>query len=48
MPGSGVLKACRWQYISSGVEHPRYRVALGSLTTEVQARRIDDALSMRR
>jgi hypothetical protein len=42
---SGVLKAYRWQYIFSGVEHPRYQSAIGSLITEPQAQRINDALS---
>ena len=42
---SGVLKAYRWQYIFSGVEHPRYQTAIGSLITEPQAQRINDALS---
>jgi hypothetical protein len=42
---SGVLQAYRWQYIFSGVEHPRYKVALGSLITEPQAQRINQALA---
>ena len=42
---SGVLNAYRWQYIFSGVEHPRYKAALGSLITEPQARRINKALA---
>ena len=42
---SGVLSAYRWQYIFSGVEHPRYKATLGSLITEPQARRINKALA---
>jgi hypothetical protein len=42
---SGVLNAYRWQYIFSGVEHPRYKAALGNLITESQARRIKEALA---
>jgi hypothetical protein len=42
---SGVLNAYRWQYIFSGVEHPRYQAALGNLITEPQARRINEALA---
>jgi hypothetical protein len=41
---SGVLNAYRWQYIFSGVEHPRYQTALSSLITETQARRLNEAL----
>jgi hypothetical protein len=40
----GVLKAYRWQYIFSGVEHPRYRTALGNLITKSQNDRITEAL----
>jgi hypothetical protein len=42
---SGVLKAYRWQYIFSGVEHPRYQAALSNLITEAQAVRINEALA---
>jgi hypothetical protein len=42
---SGVLNAYRWQYIFSGVQHPRYEAALSDLITEPQARRINEALS---
>lgn len=42
---SCLLKAYRWQYIFSGVEHPRYRSALGKLVDEVQANRINEALA---
>jgi hypothetical protein len=42
---SCILKAYRWQYIFSGVKHPRYQAALGDLVTEVQAARIHAALA---
>jgi hypothetical protein len=42
---SGVLNAYRRQYIFSGVEHPRYQAALGSLITGPQAERINKALA---
>lgn len=42
---SGVLQAYRWQYIFSGAEHPRYKRAIGSLITESQGRRINEALA---
>jgi hypothetical protein len=42
----GVLKAYRWQYIFSGAEHPRFRTALGSLITEAQGERINNALGL--
>jgi len=42
---SGVLNAYRWQYIFSGVEHPRYQAAIGSLITGDQAQRINQALA---
>jgi hypothetical protein len=42
---AGVLKAYRWQYIFSGVEHPRYQAAIGALVNASQARRIEDALA---
>ena len=40
----GVLNAYRWQYIFSGVEHPRYQDALGKLVTQTQSERIHAAL----
>ena len=40
----GVLTAYRWQYIFSGVEHPRFRTVLGSLISEAQGKRINNAL----
>jgi hypothetical protein len=42
---SSLLKAYRWQYIFSGVEHPRYGSALGNLIDEAQANRINKALA---
>ncbi len=42
---AGVLNAYRWQYIFSGVEHPRHRAALGKLVTEDQGRRLQSALA---
>jgi hypothetical protein len=42
----GVLRAYRWQYIFSGGEHPRFRTALGSLITETQGKRINNALGL--
>jgi len=46
----GTIKACllrayRWQYIFSGVEHPRFQKLLRSLITEAQPQRIAQALS---
>jgi hypothetical protein len=43
---NGVLNAYRWQYIFSGSEHPRFRTALGSLITETQGKRINNALGL--
>ena len=42
---AGVLKAYRWQYIFSGVEHPRFKALLERLTTTDQRQRINDALT---
>jgi hypothetical protein len=42
---SGVLKAYRWQYIFSGVEHPRFKKLIENLTTEEQLGRIQSALA---
>jgi hypothetical protein len=42
----GVLKAYRWQYIFSGVEHPRFQKLYNELTTEEQRQRVDAALTM--
>ena len=41
----GVLKAYRWQYIFSGVEHPRFQKLYNELTTEVQRQRVSDSLA---
>jgi hypothetical protein len=41
----GILNAYRWQYIFSGVDHPRYQTALRNLITEEQAKRIREALA---
>ena len=40
----GVLKAYRWQYIFSGVEHPRFQKLYNELTTEHQRQRVSNAL----
>lgn len=42
---AGVHQAYRWQYIFSGVEHPRFIAMLGALTTEAQRKRLTEALS---
>jgi hypothetical protein len=42
---ASLLKAYRWQYIVSGVEHPRLQDILGRKVTEEQGRRINDALA---
>jgi len=39
-----VLKAYRWQYIFSGVEHPRFQALLEKLTTADQRQRLTEAL----
>ena len=41
----GVLKAYRWQYIFSGVRHPRFTKLLANLTTTAQYQRIGAALA---
>lgn len=41
----GVLKAYRWQYIFSGVEHPRFQKLFKELTTEDQRHRVSAALA---
>ena len=41
----GVLKAYRWQYIFSGVEHPRFQKLYKELTTEDQRQRVRTALA---
>ncbi|MFO7643990.1 MAG: hypothetical protein R6W95_06370 [Desulfosarcina sp.] len=42
---SGVLEAYRWQYIFSGVEHPRFQKLYKELTTEEQRQRVGAALA---
>ena len=42
---SGTHQAYRWQYILSGVEHPRFISMLSALTTEEQRQRLTGALS---
>ena len=42
---AGFLDAYRWQYIFSGVEHPRYQAMLGVVTTAEQRQRLGDALA---
>jgi hypothetical protein len=42
---AGLLKAYRWQYIFSGVEHVRYQALLKELTTDEQRERLGAALS---
>ena len=39
------LKAYRWQYIDSGVQHPQFGKVLSSLITEKQGQRIQAALA---
>jgi hypothetical protein len=41
----GVLKAYRWQYVFSGVEHPRFQKLYKQLTTGDQRRRVSAALA---
>ena len=43
--GATVLRAYRWQYIVSGVQHPHFGRLLSSMTTAAQMQRIADALS---
>jgi len=40
------LKAYRWQYIHSGVQHPQFVKVLSSLITDVQGERIRSALAI--
>jgi hypothetical protein len=42
---AAVLKAYRWQYIVSGVQHPRFAAILGELITAAQGARIQAALA---
>ena len=41
----GVLGAYRWQYIFSGVEHPRFQKLYNDLTTEEQRQRVSKTLA---
>jgi hypothetical protein len=41
----GVLRAYRWQYIFSGVEHPRFQKLYNELTTDDQRQRVSAALA---
>jgi hypothetical protein len=43
--GVVMLKAYRWQYIISGVEHPRFASALGSMINDSQMQKIGTALA---
>jgi hypothetical protein len=40
-----VLKAYRWQYIFSGSQNPRFTKMLGGMVTDIQGKRINEALS---
>jgi hypothetical protein len=42
---TSLLQAYRWQYIFSGVEHPRFQKLFGDLTTEAQRQRVSRALT---
>lgn len=42
---TGFLQAYRWQYIFSGVEHPRYQKMLAAVTNEAQRQRLAEALA---
>ncbi len=41
----GVLRSYRWQYIFSGVEHPRFQKLFKDLTTEDQRQRVSAAIA---
>jgi hypothetical protein len=41
---NGVLRAYRWQYIISGVQHRHFARLLGSMTTPLQMLRINEAI----
>ncbi len=45
MMASGMAEGYRWQYIFSGVEHPRFQALFESLTTEDKRQRINGALA---
>ena len=40
-----LLKGYRWQYIFSGLEHPRFQELFGKLTVEAQQQRVAQAIS---
>jgi len=40
-----LLRAYRWQYIFSGVEHPRFKALFSSMITEAQGQRVGQALA---
>jgi hypothetical protein len=40
-----LLRAYRWQYIFSGVEHPKFKALFSGLVTEAQAERVGQALA---
>ena len=42
---NAVLKAYRWQYIFSGVEHKRFQALLHALTTQEQRQRMEQGLA---
>ena len=42
---AGVLKAYRWQYIGSGVQHPHFQKVLGDLVNAQQGEKIGAALA---
>jgi hypothetical protein len=42
---TGFLKAYRWQYIHSGVQHPQFVKVLSSLITDAQGARVRSALA---
>jgi len=42
---AGMLRAYRWQYIVSGVQHPRFQAALGGMITAEHGERIGAALA---
>jgi hypothetical protein len=42
---AAVLRAYRWQYIVSGVQHPHFSMLLGGMTTPAQMQRIVTALT---
>ncbi len=42
---STMLRAYRWQYIASGIQHPSFRELLAKVASEAQIARIDGALS---